>query len=88
MFVVISWKIVNQVMGSVNEILSWTIVGNYQQNMTFSDVSRTSENGHVIKQYSDSSPSGSSQSENILVHIVFDAFGKILNTNVVNPPSG
>jgi hypothetical protein len=78
---------VNQVMGPVNEILSWTIIDDYQQNMTFTDVSRTLENGHVIKQYSYPSPSGSSELDNILVHIVFDAFGKIMNTTVVNLPS-
>jgi hypothetical protein len=34
-------KIVDQVVGPTNEILSSTIVSDYQQNMTFTGVSRT-----------------------------------------------
>lgn len=64
-----------------------TIVGDYQKNMTFTGVTKTLENGYVIKQYNYPSPSGSITSENILVNIVFDIFDNVLNTYVVNPPS-
>jgi hypothetical protein len=74
-------------MGPKNKILSSTIVGDYLQNMTFTGISKTLENGYVIKQYNYPSPSDSSQSENILINVLFDVFGNILNTNVVNPPS-
>ncbi len=78
-------KIINQVLGPENEILSATIVGDYRQNMTFTGVSKTLENGYIINQYSYLSPSISSKSENILINIVFDTRGNILNTNVLNP---
>ncbi len=80
-------KIVNQLIGSANKILSSTIVGDYQHNMTFTGISKNLANGYVIKQYSYSSPSDSSKSENIFIDVLFDTFGNTLNTNVVNPPS-
>jgi hypothetical protein len=55
--------------------------------MTFTGISRTLENRYVIKQYSYQSPSISSKSANILINIVLDALGNVLNTNVINPPS-
>lgn len=84
---ILGGKIVNQVMGSSGDILSSTVVGNYQQNMTFTGVFKRLDNGYVIKQYSYPSPSDSSTSANILINIVFDALGNVLKTNVINPSS-
>lgn len=72
-------------LGTAGEVLSSVVVGDYQQNMTFTGISRTLENGNVIKQFSYPPPAGSSQTDNVLVNIVFDTLGKVLSATVVNP---
>ncbi|CAF0915296.1 unnamed protein product [Adineta ricciae] len=80
-------KIVNQVLGTAGEVLSSVVVGDYQQNMTFTGVTQTLDNGNVIKQYSYPPPAGSSQTDKVLVNVLTDASGKVLSATVVNPPS-
>jgi len=55
--------------------------------MTFTGITQTLSNGNIIKQYSYSPPAGSSQTDNILVNIVFNSQGNPLSATVVNPPS-
>ena len=80
-------NIVNQVIGSTNEILSSTIVGDYQQNMTFIGVVKTLKNGFAIKQYMYSRPSDSTKSGSTFINIVFDRFDNVLNTYVIGTKS-
>lgn len=55
--------------------------------MTFTGITQTLGNGNIIKQYSYPPPPGSSQKDNLLVNIVFNAQGNPLSATVVNPPS-
>jgi hypothetical protein len=55
--------------------------------MTFTGVTETLQNGEIIKQFSYPPPAGSSQTDNLLVNIVFDSQGNPLSATVVNPPS-
>ncbi|CAF1133918.1 unnamed protein product [Adineta steineri] len=80
-------QIVNQVLGTAGNVLSSVVVGNFQQNMTFTGITSTQANGDVIKQYSYPPPAGSSSNANILVNIVFDSTGNVLSATVVNPSS-
>ncbi|CAF1323543.1 unnamed protein product [Rotaria sordida] len=80
-------KIINLVLGTEGEILSSVDVGDYLQNMTFTGVTQTLENGNIIKQYTYPPPIGSSQIDNRLVNIVFNSLGQVLGTTVVNPVS-
>ncbi|UJR08259.1 hypothetical protein I4U23_012532 [Adineta vaga] len=80
-------KIVNQVLGTAGDVLSSVVVGDYQQNMTFTGVTQTLDNGNIIKQYSYPPPTGSSQTGNILINVLTDTLGKVLSATVVNPAS-
>lgn len=76
-------KIMNQVRGSKNEILSSIIVGDYQQHLTFTGMSKKLENNYIIKQYTYPSPSDPLKLKNILINIVFDISSNIMSINVI-----
>ncbi|CAF3055884.1 unnamed protein product, partial [Rotaria sp. Silwood2] len=80
-------KIINQVICTEGQILSSSVVDDYLQNMTFTGVTQTLDNGNIIEQYNYSPPAGSSLTDNILVNIVFNALGNVFNAIVVNPLS-
>ena len=58
-----------------------TIVGNYQNNMTFTGVTQTLQNGLVQKQYSYAPL-------NTLVNIVFNAAGQVVQATVDKSGAG
>ncbi|CAF4852150.1 unnamed protein product, partial [Rotaria sp. Silwood1] len=80
-------NIVNQVLGPDGQILSSSIVGDYLKNMTFTGVTQTLANGYTIKQYSYTPPTGSSSLTNVLVNLVFNTLGTVVNAIVVTPVS-
>ena len=55
--------------------------------MTLTGVTQTLKNGNIVKQYSYPPPAGSSQTENLLVDVLFDVHGKVLSTSIVTSPS-
>ncbi|UJR38005.1 hypothetical protein I4U23_030687 [Adineta vaga] len=77
-------KIANQVLGSMGKILSSTIVGDYRQNMTLIGIPRILENEYTISQYQYRSPFKSFTLNNVLLIIIFDAFGNIFNIHVID----
>ncbi len=87
LFIYLAGRIVNQVLGTTGQVLSSVVVGNYQQNMTFTGISQTLDNGDIIKQYSYPPPAGSSQTGNTYVNTVFDAQGNPVSVRVINPAS-
>jgi hypothetical protein len=87
LFIYLAGRIVNQVLGTTGQVLSSVVVGNYQQNMTFTGISQTLDNGDIIKQFSYSPPAGSSQTGNTYVNIVFDTQGNPVSATVINPAS-
>ena len=77
-------QIVNQVLSDAGEVLSSTVVGDYRENMTFTGVSQTFQNGEVMKQYSYAGRLGFSQGERSLVYIIFDRQGNVVSTTVID----
>ncbi|CAF1412281.1 unnamed protein product [Adineta ricciae] len=74
-------KIINQIFGSMGELLLSTTVGDYRQNMTYIGISNKSPNGYTTNQYHYRPPSSSLTCQNVLINITFDTVVSV-NSNI------
>ena len=80
----IDGKIINQIFGSMGELLLSTTVGNYQQNLTYIGISNKSPNGYTTNHYHYRPPPSSLTSQNVLINITFDTVGNIFHIHVID----